>query len=260
MRRDHRLRVHAPTDSRHARVGERLGRCEPVRGDVHFASADVAYPLRLKTIFAVESQAGCHGQGGCGHAFGKVASDVLRARDRAIFQLPDRNTLAPLDRLRVRRDRGQNIAGPKPVLRVLLIVDGYIQQGAITSQERGHRAHKPGSQAIGIHGDTNCHPFVGGPSGHQPRQRAVQLVLEHSNLLDMPAYQPAHLGRRARLTAHDQNATQSLLQLLDPLRNRRWRDIEGTSGALEAALPDNSRQQPTTRRSPACLAALNQVQ
>jgi hypothetical protein len=42
-------------------------------------------------------------------------------------------------------------------------------------------------------------------------------MLEHANLFDMPAYQPAHFGSRARLPADDQNTTQTILQLLDAL-------------------------------------------
>jgi len=42
-------------------------------------------------------------------------------------------------------------------------------------------------------------------------------MLEHSNLFDVPAYQPTHFGSRARLPADDQNTTQTIFQLLDPL-------------------------------------------
>jgi hypothetical protein len=73
----------------------------------------------------------------------------------------------------------------------------------------------------------------------------MELMLEHSNLLDMPAYQPAHFGSRARLPADEQNTTQSIFQLLDPLRYRGGSDVESPCRTFETSLPHyhgNSRQ------------------
>jgi hypothetical protein len=73
----------------------------------------------------------------------------------------------------------------------------------------------------------------------------MQLMLEHSNLLDVPAYQSAHFSGHARLSADDQNAAQPIFQLFDPLRYRRGSNVESPCRAFETSLPHyggNSRQ------------------
>jgi hypothetical protein len=130
-----------------------------------------------------------------------MTPDVLGARDSTVFQLPECNTVATLQRPRIGSHRGQHIPGAQPLLSMFLIVYGDVQQRPISTQERSHRPDKPCPQAIGIDRNTDRHPFVSGSGSQQPGQRAMELMLEHPNLLDVPAYQPAHFGSRAGLPA-----------------------------------------------------------
>jgi hypothetical protein len=109
---------------------------------------------------------------------------------------------------------------------VFLIVQHDVQQRAIAAQEPRHRSDEPGAQAVGVDSHPQRRASAGVPRGSDARQGRTQILLQHADLLHMPAQHAAGLGCPTWLPAHDQHATQALFQLLDALRDRRSCDAE----------------------------------
>jgi hypothetical protein len=80
---------------------------------------------------------------------------------------------------------------------VLLVVQAQVEQGRFAGAEGRDRRDEPGVQAVGVDRHAQGDALIDGIEGAERGHGALQIALEHADLLDMPAQPGAGLGRHA---------------------------------------------------------------
>ena len=105
---------------------------------------------------------------------------------------------------------GQHGATAQPFGGVVLVVHGHLHQYRVFSAEGRNGRGKPRGQAVGVYGDGKRHPR--NALRRQHGQRALQLLFEQPNAVDMLAKLSPRLCCPAGLIAYHQRAAYALLQ------------------------------------------------
>jgi hypothetical protein len=82
---------------------------------------------------------------------------------------------------------GEHGAGAQPLGRVRLVVHAEVHQGRLAGAEGPEGGNEPGGQAVGIDGHAQGQALGGVVQGAECGHGAVQLPLEHVDLLHVAA-------------------------------------------------------------------------
>ena len=184
------------------------------------------HPAALQRVLAVEAQRRGEGQLGSCHAVGKMAGDEVRAGGRAISHGAQAQAVAAGNGAAVTGDRSHHQSTTQPSKRVVLVVNGQIQQ----PWRGGKGGHDPGRQAVCIDSQAQ-HGLV--------RGQFCQTRFQKPDLIQMHG-KPQALRRWPNgRSPVDQDTACPILEAADPLRDGRGRDPQRGGCGVKGTAPDD---------------------
>ena len=199
----------------------------------HFAHQHV-----LQRIVAIPRQRRCRGHGVRGEPVGQVPLDVGRAGHRDVAHHAQRLHSTSRHRRALGRHRSHHHALAQQSRRVILVLDPDVEQHVV---QCGEHPGEPRRHRIGVDRHRNSRRCTVAAAHLSQR-----LGLQQGGLRGQPQQRNTRSRCRTRLFPHHQHLADPLLERLDPLTDRRRRDVQPLRGRVESCRARSPR-----RRRPA---------
>lgn len=231
-------RHHAPAQTRAYHSHETLGRGAQVVGKID-REPGKGQEAMLQLIIGSEYYRRGLRQCPGGHALGKVPTNETITGDRQVAHGPEWHRAGTGYRALGGADTTDHLPGAHAAQPHILIIHQKLQQQCLLAAQIGHRRRPPGGQTVSIERKAQSgqlrFPFL---HGHI----ALQVTLEHPDLLHMVEQPLPGIGRRRRGCPQQYRSADPRLEQFDTLGYRRLGQAKRSGSSLEPALLHHGRQ------------------